>query len=60
MHVLCGVCVGVDEMDGDDGGKPGGDTPKGLKVGVDTPFHIIVGCSNGGGDTPKELCLGMG
>ena len=46
---MCGVYIGVDEMDGDDEGtfvdscKPGGDTPKGLKVGVDTPFHN-VGC----------------
>ena len=62
-----GVCVGVDEIDGDDGGKPGDDTPfhievgcsngggatpNGVKIGDDTPFHIEVGCSNGGDDTP--------
>ena len=59
---MCWVYIGVDEMDGDNEGtlldscKPGGDTPKGLKVGVDTPFHS-VGClydgSKGDGDTSR-------
>ena len=40
-----GVCVGVDEIDGDDGCKPGDDTP----------FHIEVVCSNGGGATPNGV-----
>ena len=53
---MCGVYIGDDEVDGDDECtfldfcKPGGDTPKGLEVGVDTPCSL-----EGDGDTSNGL-----